>query len=493
MAAGGIRSRRRHERVPHLPRRLDRQRSLDRAHDVPGQQLRMQSLPHDDRVVAEHVPPRGRRRLSGRSPRGARLHELSRGQYRCGDLACAGLQAGLRRMPCKPLQARPAQEVRRREIQRQRAAQLLGSVPRLHEFGADDHPDAALRARASHHRQQVRLMAIRAFRWPLALLLPFATAVVHAQTAGRLVEEVGVTEQRGYVAVTVLFGCSLRYVSHTPASSGDRVSVRLSPQPDCGAPAGGSIVPPTLDGRGVIRSIELNRALGTDLELRIGWSRPEQFVLVPSFDGRGLRIRLMRAEEDRSKVSVREVTGGASTYAVNLDAAKTPFEAEAVAAAADATGVRTYVSEIVIDEERWYRLRAGPFLSESDARRVIATARARYPKAWLAVGDDATLNAVGSPDAVANVPATRPGGNASLMPAEIERTLKQAREAFRRKDYATAIPLLTRLMEQPEFPQRAEALELLGLARERNGQLAHAEAECEEYLRRYPQGEAADR
>jgi hypothetical protein len=336
-------------------------------------------------------------------------------------------------------------------------------------------------------------MAIRAFRWLPALLLPFAAAVAQAQTAGRLVEEVGVSEQRGYVAVTVLFGCSLRYVSHTPASSGDRVSVRLSPQPDCGAPAGGSIVPPALDGRGVIRSIELNRALGTDLELRIGWSRPEQFVLVPSFDGRGLRIRLMRAEEDRSKVSVREVTGGASTYAVNLDAAKTPFEAEAIAAAADATGVRTYVSEIVIDEERWYRLRAGPFLSESDARRVLATARARYPKAWLAVGDDATLNAVGSPDAVANVPATRPGGNATMMPADLERTLKQAREAFRRKDYATAIPLLTRLMEQPEFPQRAEALELLGLARERNGQLAHAEAECEEYLRRYPQGEAADR
>ncbi len=336
-------------------------------------------------------------------------------------------------------------------------------------------------------------MASPASRWLPAWLLPFAAVVTHAQSTGRVVEEVGVSEQRGYVAVTVLFGCSLRYVSHTPASSGDRVSVRLSPQPDCRTPVGGSSVPPVPDARGVIRSIELTRGLGTDLELRIGWSRPEQFVLVPSFDGRGVRIRLIRAEEDRSKVSVREVTGGASTYAVNLDASKTPFDADAIAAAAASTGVRTYVSEIVIDEERWYRLRAGPFLSESDARGVLATARTRYPRAWLAVGDDATLTAVGSPDAVASVPATRPGGNATLMPAELEGTLKQAREAFRRKDYATAIPLLTRLMEQPEFPQRAEALELLGLARERNGQLAHAEAECEEYLRRYPEGEAADR
>jgi tetratricopeptide (TPR) repeat protein len=103
------------------------------------------------------------------------------------------------------------------------------------------------------------------------------------------------------------------------------------------------------------------------------------------------------------------------------------------------------------------------------------------------------MNAIGTPDAVAKVPATQPGGNATLTPADRDKMLKQARDAFRRKDYATAIPLLTRLMEQPEFPERAAALELLGLARERSGQLAHAEAEYEEYLRRYPAGEAAER
>ena len=85
-------------------------------------------------------------------------------------------------------------------------------------------------------------MASRAIRWLPVLLLQFAAALTHAQTAGRVVDEVGVSEQRGYVAVTVLFSCSLRYVSHTPASSGDRISVRLSPQPDCGSVVGGWIV-----------------------------------------------------------------------------------------------------------------------------------------------------------------------------------------------------------------------------------------------------------
>ena len=329
--------------------------------------------------------------------------------------------------------------------------------------------------------------------WIASLALWCFAAIAHAQDGGRLLEDVGVAEQRDYVAVTVLFGCGLRYVSHAPASSGNMLRVRLVPQPDCGAPVATRFAPPAVGDRSVIRSIEMERTLGSDIELRIQWMHEEQFVLVPSFDGRGLRIRLMRAGTDRSKVTVRELADGTSTYAINLDAARTPFQPADVAAAAQATGVRTYVSEIVVGEETWYRLRAGPFVSETDARQVLAQARARYPKAWLAVGDDAAMNAIGTPDAVANVPATQPGGNATLTPADRAKTLKQARDAFRRKDYATAIPLLTRLMEQPEFPERAAALELLGLARERSGQLAHAEAEYEEYLRRYPQGEAAER
>jgi tetratricopeptide (TPR) repeat protein len=201
----------------------------------------------------------------------------------------------------------------------------------------------------------------------------------------------------------------------------------------------------------------------------------------------------VRPETDRSKVTVREVNGGAAAYAVNLDAAQAPYGAAAITAAAQATGVRAYVSEAVVDGQKWYRLRAGPFVSESDARRVLSTARSQYPKAWLAVADDSTMSKPGLPDAVGSVAGTKAPGNTTLTQQDLDQTMKRAQEAFRRKDYAVAIPLLTRLTEQPEFPQRAQAQELLGLARERQGQLAHAKAEYEEYLRRYPDGEAADR
>jgi hypothetical protein len=75
----------------------------------------------------------------------------------------------------------------------------------------------------------------------------------------------------------------------------------------------------------------------------------------------------------------------------------------------------------------------------------------------------------------------------------LEGEYQEARDAFQNRDYTTAIRLLTRLVEYPENPTRAPSQELLGIARERNGQLAHARAEYQEYLDRYPDGEAAAR
>src|SRR6202022_4670968 len=85
------------------------------------------------------------------------------------------------------------------------------------------------------------------------------------------------------------------------------------------------------------------------------------------------------------------------------------------------------------------------------------------------------------------------GPDPPFEPAAIKRMLAEVRAAMGSRDYPKAISLLTKLQRQPEFPERAHAQELLGLARERAGQLAHAKAEYEEYLRRYPHGEAAER
>jgi hypothetical protein len=61
------------------------------------------------------------------------------------------------------------------------------------------------------------------------------------------------------------------------------------------------------------------------------------------------------------------------------------------------------------------------------------------------------------------------------------------------RNYRRAVQLYTKILRNPDTVFRQDAQELLGLARDRNGQMAHAKAEYEKYLKLYPEGPGADR
>ncbi|HLF95642.1 MAG TPA: tetratricopeptide repeat protein [Methylococcaceae bacterium] len=73
------------------------------------------------------------------------------------------------------------------------------------------------------------------------------------------------------------------------------------------------------------------------------------------------------------------------------------------------------------------------------------------------------------------------------------RWMELGKEALRKDDYPAAIGYFTKATRAPDLQVHQEALELLGLARERNGQMARAKSIYEEYLRLYPKGEDATR
>ena len=71
--------------------------------------------------------------------------------------------------------------------------------------------------------------------------------------------------------------------------------------------------------------------------------------------------------------------------------------------------------------------------------------------------------------------------------------MAEARIAIAKQKYRKAAQLLTRLTGLPKHKYSAEAQELLGVVRERNGQIAHAKAEYSIYLKKYPGGTGAAR
>ena len=113
----------------------------------------------------------------------------------------------------------------------------------------------------------------------------------------------------------------------------------------------------------------------------------------------------------------------------------------------------------------------------------LAESEIEAGKAEEIAGEDSQLEA--EPDAPQEL----------MLPADerLTKMIGQIRHAMTAGEYEKAIRMLEAFLEEPENYYTKEAMELLGLARERNGQRAHAKAQYEAFLEKYPEGEDAER
>lgn len=331
---------------------------------------------------------------------------------------------------------------------------------------------------------RLRLVALCA----LLIVAPLARS-----QALRIMDSLDVARTLTHIDVAVIFNCDIRYGSHSPGSEGEEVRIRITLAGNCaGAGTRGETLPSDGD---IVRSIELSPLLADDVFIVVHWFREEKFAVLPTNDRRGLRIRLLRPgrESAGSRIVITEPAGDLTTaYAINLDSATQPFDAAAVQSAAAALGLPAYVSETDIDGAHWYRLRLGPIATRAAAEHKLVEAQTRYPRAWLALQDETIVGATIADTAAAQLPAAAAPAP-SISEQDARALYADAREQLRRRNLDAAIELLTKLLARGAYSQQAEARELLGLARERNGQLAHAKAEYEAFLREFPQHPNANR
>jgi hypothetical protein len=76
---------------------------------------------------------------------------------------------------------------------------------------------------------------------------------------------------------------------------------------------------------------------------------------------------------------------------------------------------------------------------------------------------------------------------------DVEAVMAEARRSMTVREYDRAIGLYTKVLSMPAGRDLPEAQEYLGLARQKNGQRAHARAEYELYLLRFPDSEGTAR
>ena len=207
--------------------------------------------------------------------------------------------------------------------------------------------------------------------------------------------------------------------------------------------------------------------------------------------------------------------GEAPAFVINLASARRPFDMSKVPRPAVFERYRLYTTRVELQGVLWHRLRLGFFDDRSAAEQVANSLQNEFPQAWVATASmeeraqfaarQPSAAGAGVPSAGAAVPERAPRGATAEQPpatgqaptpaseAAIGLLMDEARVAMTGGDYSRAIQLYTKVLQSPQSRFAPEAQELLGLARERNGQLAHAKAEYEIYLERYPEGEGADR
>lgn len=154
-----------------------------------------------------------------------------------------------------------------------------------------------------------------------------------------------------------------------------------------------------------------------------------------------------------------------------------------------------FTSQQTREGKTLYELNLGYFATPEQAEMVRARLLAQFPDATVTdllrrrqdILDAASAKAKSAPGQV-QAQAPLPGvedQSASLM--------TKAQAAFNAADYEQAINGFNQILLLPPNKYSQEAQELIGLARERNGEMAKAKAEYEVYLKMFPDGAGADR
>jgi len=121
--------------------------------------------------------------------------------------------------------------------------------------------------------------------------------------------------------------------------------------------------------------------------------------------------------------------------------------------------------------------------NSGDLRTLIITVHTEKPK-----------EPEKEPEPEAALPETAmPTPDLSKGTPKMSELMDEAGGAMIDRNFRRAIQLYTKVLRNPDTVFRQDAQELLGLARHRNGQMAHARAEYEKYLKLYPEGPGADR
>ena len=350
-----------------------------------------------------------------------------------------------------------------------------------------------------------------------ALLL---ICVPGAANAAGFVSAVKVSRLGDLATVSVTFSCNVNYLSHDPSGGGDQLRIQLEPTSICNGAA-----PSAALTREQLRPLSADEAKLIDVDydgespigpvLRLNFSDTVNFAVSPFTNASTVLISVRldpavaaESSDDERRVSrrVERPDGPRQRFVINLESSlRAPATADVRPLALD-DPYEIFISQANVDGRSWYRLRLGYFETAEAASRALALVREQYSGAWIDRAADEKVTELkpeveltpvpaavaAPPDQSATSSATSPAPVISSN-SDVETLMAEGKRAMTAGELSRAVQVYTKVLQLPENEHQPAAQEFLALARERNGQIAHARAEYGRFLATWPDHEAAER
>lgn len=224
--------------------------------------------------------------------------------------------------------------------------------------------------------------------------------------------------------------------------------------------------------------------------LLIKFTRRAEVSIRPGPDDRSLDIVF----EDAGKSAVKE----SNRYAVRLLASADKNALGSKVVPARFADFDLFTSQRTTNGKTQYELHLGYLPTAAAAEKMRRQLLNRFPDATvvdLASRKQKTLGAVAEKPAQAEAIPAAPAAAGAIPEVEEQAAnlMKQASAALDSGNNEQAVSLFNQLLFLPPNTHSQEGQELIGLARERNGELAKAKTEYELYLKLFPEGDGAAR
>ena len=340
----------------------------------------------------------------------------------------------------------------------------------------------------------------RRSQYLVSLVLLYLAPAIFAAPA--FISGSNVTRGSSLAEVTVQFACGVEYIEHFPATRGDTLRIQLEATTICNG-----VSPLVAQSREQFRPLQAdlvnlqeiiydgNASGGQILTLVFG--EAVDYEVLHSGTANSLTVRLHLQPPVTSALSQSGVGGvrvekpaeAQSAYVINLSSSRQAHAESDMSAVEVAPGLEVFESEVLLAGVTWYRLRIGQFATSAEAQAALVKLRNQYPTAWIDRAEKAT----------ATVAERRPEVDtaniafASIGLDKIDALMNDGRLAMVAGENSRAVQIYTKVLRVPNHDRHAEAQELLALAREKNGQTAHAKAEYQKYLSLYPDDDGAAR